>query len=188
MNYMLLYFNASSVVSTMLQKIDWSDLASICIAICALVFSIYQSRQNQNHNRLSVQPIFDFDRVLNGEEYYVLVTLSNVGFGPGRLIDTTWRWKDEKKSLDDLEIIIRQTKYSPKTKLLYLAGWKSSRKVIQSGESREMLRVTVFGDGSQKEKLSALALLEKYLVDNLTLELKYASIYDQEFTVTYDLN
>jgi hypothetical protein len=32
------------------------------VAICAIGFTIFHSRQNHKHNKLSVQPIFDFER------------------------------------------------------------------------------------------------------------------------------
>lgn len=69
----------------MLQGVNWSvvtGVASTFIAVCALVFSIYQGIQARRHNRLSVKPHLTTWTTSTPEEGRYVVELINNGLGP----------------------------------------------------------------------------------------------------------
>ncbi len=145
---------------------------STIIGGCALSLTIWQGKQNDKHNRLSVRPELTIARYIStrGTQIYANVRLINGGFGPALITSVVLFSDDIKVSQTYYDFAEEKLKEFTKKRFSPLAP----RVVIRAGEEYLMASVEYEGDESRLD-----------FIDRLDIEIKYQSIYRDE-TFTYD--
>ncbi|MEJ2192146.1 MAG: hypothetical protein P8Y39_07305 [Nitrospirota bacterium] len=158
---------------------NWSaitGISSAVIALCALVFSIWQGKQTQKHNKLSFLPHLTTWTQSDPEKGLYTAELMNNGTGPA-VIESYSIMVDGKRMPGDrdqienaLKIILPQPLYPSYTARHSYLGKDASL----SPKERFTIVSIQFHDPFQKE------FVEKAL-DRADLEISYKSFYEEKF-------
>jgi len=95
------------------EDVDWqaiTGISSTVIALCALVFSLWQGAQTKKHNRLSVRPHLTTWIHRNSDKGFYTVELINNGIGPAVIEDFVLKVDGKKISGDGTEPIEKALK------------------------------------------------------------------------------
>jgi hypothetical protein len=151
-------------------------LASVSIAVIALVFSIWQGYLMRKHNRLSVVPLLHFDCGIADDVFFL--KLKNAGVGPAVVKSLEIRFHDAKlvgslhhitdKLVDELEIgHLGATVYRP-----------GENQAIAAGNEYEILKI--------QNVTSDLETKDRFLdnLELLTINIRYTSIYGEKYNLS----
>ncbi len=160
------------------QKIHWEKwtaLGSVMMALCALLTSLWQGYALQQHNRLSVRPLFqfeaNFDKSADGQISFELL-VNNNGLGPARI--------------EAMRIWFEEQPLSSAHQIWPLLKSKAAAHCLGSGSVQGFYKV-----GDQQMLLRTLAdchLSEteyQRLAAALRVELVYESLYGDSFSVRW---
>lgn len=154
----------------------WVALSSVVVAVCALVVTIWQGRQNYKHNKMSVRPLLTTmekyqDRMNNRIVNFELI---NSGFGPAIIKDFILVYNNEEVSKNNRKTYEDfMMKKASRFELLNLISFAPNSS-IQSDERVELFAMRY------NPKTDDASFLEK-----LNIKINYQSIYGDE-TFTYD--
>lgn len=143
-------------------------VSGIIIALGAAITTIWQGFLTRQHNRLSVKPILRIDR--NSTLKYFNIVLLNNGVGPAII-------KSVKYFVNNMEILGNNI---PKQVIekLELSGWYEHFELL-TGES--------FSCGEQRSLFKSIGVIEgdtaMTAFKPFTIEIKYESIYNEEFII-----
>ncbi|MEC8067254.1 MAG: hypothetical protein VX154_05290 [Pseudomonadota bacterium] len=153
----------------------WVTLSSVVVAVCALVVTIWQGRQNYKHNKMSVKPILVASEDLNEvskNNYEISCELINTGFGPAIIKEFILIYDGKEVSNNN-----RTTFLSTLKKLVghesFSYYWFAPDSSISAGEAQEVFAFNF-------KKGDDISFLEK-----LNVKINYQSIYGDE-AFTYD--
>ena len=139
-----------------ITKLD--SYALTIIALCAVIVSIWQARQQRFHDRISVMPYLDWQMERDDDGFHWL-KVKNKGFGPafireGRIITTDSSFRDWKAALNYLDSSI------------VLSRWTSVMGKLTLLPQEEF--VFVAAKGGQKDII-------------LTFEIEFKDAYDYKY-------
>jgi hypothetical protein len=158
---------------------DWQDtigMASVVIALCALIFSFWQAAESREHNRLSLKPHLTTWAQRQPDKGVFDVELINSGLGPAIIKRFTFLL--DGQPLGDGS----NSKIEHELKRLFPSG--SYEFGISSFENGYAMssneRRTVFHVKFLKEPFPIASTVEQ-LLDRGDIEITYHSFYGEEF-------
>lgn len=163
----------------MLCTVNWeviTGISSAVIALCALVFSLYQGKQAREHNKLSVRPHLSTWEHKEVEGGFYRLELINNGIGPA-VIDTFSIKVDGKLQSGDgsepivkaMEIVLQDRQYQPLERSYLGKGY-----VMAPKERCTVFAVKFFGQLPSKEFV-------EHAIKRCHLEVHYMSFYGEKF-------
>lgn len=119
-------------------NIDWSDVASLIVAIAAMYIASQSLKQNQRHHRLSVRPWIT-GHYRTQEDSALCLEIENRGLGPA--VIKTWEFWHESKPAqkaetaraESLEDVINLAMPSAAVRFTYSSRKRDS--ILKSGET-----------------------------------------------------
>lgn len=90
-----------------MENINWVEVSSVFIAVCALFLTLWQARQIIKHNKLSVRPYLSWShtRDLTGQGKIYQIEMKNLGLGPA-IIKKLRVTYDGDKITEDFKIFV----------------------------------------------------------------------------------
>lgn len=154
----------------------WTAVATVVMAICALVTSLWQGYTMQQHNKLSLRPYLEFELntdQVDAEHTGVSLFLNNNGLGPAEVTSLQIRLRDKELTNTDQ---------------IWLAlGVDVNKGCFGSGHVQRFYKV----DDRQmvmRATDGACVLTKKQLnelLDNIAITLEYRSLYGETFKTTW---
>ncbi|HFD31441.1 MAG TPA: hypothetical protein ENJ28_01830 [Gammaproteobacteria bacterium] len=160
----------------------WSDitgLSSVVIAVCALALTIWQGKQIQKHNRLSVKPHLATWSHSDEDEGVYLVELINNGLGPAVITKFTLSLDGrpiEGQGTEPIEKLLKDLfqEFSYKSKQAYIA------KGYAMAEKEKCVLLEMKFD--EKSCITKTGIEDKFARAALTIE--YESFYGEKFVLS----
>ncbi len=157
---------------------DIIAVSAVCVALLALVTSLWQAVIARRHNRLSVRPFIlaTSGVVKNG---FATLEVSNNGVGPAIIQCMklkSSKFSSELKKLEDFVTFFENGNIN----LMQEQGWHATAiangTALLPGKSIEIFKFDLNGSGEElQNKLDIF-------FDGIDLELKYKCIYGKEFS------
>ena len=159
---------------------DWgmiTGISSVVIALCALIFSIRQSKQAQKHNRLSFKPHLTSWTHKNSDKGAYALELMNNGLGPALIESFTIKVDGKVMPGEGAEPIEKGLKI-----LLPNIQYQSQQAYMAKGYSmaaKEKCTIIAIQFTGQSS-LSPEAI--EHAFNRADLIVKYKSFYEEEYT------
>jgi len=153
----------------------WTAVATVVMAVCALVTSLWQGYSMQQHNKLSLRPYLELEANQNhiGTDNFVLeVYVNNNGLGPAEVTSLQMRLRDQELS---------------NTEQIWSAmGLDINKGCFSYGTVQRFYKV---GDKQVVIRAAGACALTKaqldVLLNNLSITLEYRSLYGETFTAAW---
>lgn len=152
---------------------DVNSITAICaviVAAASLVITVIEGRTQRIHNRQSVRPVLQIDRIMHDGNTRAGLKLRNVGLGPAVITSTSVTRNGRTIgpwSRDTFSSLVGKNKPVPSFSSLYVNS------VIPAGSERHIAFIDHF-----KEKKHFW--FWKIIAHQITLEVSYESIYGGE--------
>lgn len=157
-----------------------TSIFTIVIAMCALGLTVWQTRVTREHNRLSVKPHLNTERVITHNPTTLIVNLANNGLGPAIIDKFGFCLRDGSPLpyLGDSSLLHTMalffTEY-PEDELDIVTFHMRENYAIAAGEKKELLKIVFKCESPPLEDL-----IDKQL-KKVRLVVKYKSIYKETF-------
>lgn len=157
-----------------------TEIATVAIAVIALVVSIWSGIESRQHNRLSVRPAlnFDIEQWLDGTINTIYI--KNFGTGPAIVKKFTVYVDDQPAQEAGAKM------WDSALNLLGLSGtpveiyWYDPEDVIGINEATTILKINLADYARLKDRQTWQQAMSR-----IKITLEYRSIYDEAFTVKY---
>lgn len=154
----------------------WTAVATVVMAICALVTSLWQGYTMQQHNKLSLRPYLEFEvntDPVDAEHTELLVYVNNNGVGPAEVTSLQIRLHDK--------VLTNAHQIWPALGVDVNKGCFGAGNVQRFYKVDDKQMVIRAADG-------ACVLTRKQLnelLDNIAITLEYRSLYGETFKTTW---
>jgi hypothetical protein len=163
------------------------DIATILIALLAIVLTIYEGKEIRKHNRLSTKPIFLFEETFLDNEVLYSLDIKNNGFGPGIILGISFYLTEDNLTLDQQGLkYYFENKFKNKYGLYIRQPQLFTDASIAEKDKISILSIRVdfmIFDDDEKTIKNILLFLSK-----LKLIIEYKSIYDITEKREYEIN
>ena len=144
-----------------ISKSDVVSYSAIFTAFLALMVSIYEGYEIRKHNRLSVRPHLQNAVERTGRIYYS-IGLKNGGLGPA--------------IIEDFQILANGKE---------MEFWKDAMDEIELSKFSSLSTLKI-GDVINSGEVVNLVVLDTFLLDfGLRYNIKFSSLYGEEFAISY---
>jgi len=153
--------------SSIMDVSNITAVSAIIIAVASLSVSVMEARAARRHNRQSVRPILQINRVKQHSDMRVGLRLRNVGFGPAIILNTKVTLDGTVIGAwdrDSLDLMVNSKGLHPKFSTLY------KDEVIPSGHDGFLIHIDNFNEKSQ-------GWFWELIAHRLSIEIAYESIY-----------
>ncbi len=155
----------------------WTAVATVVMAVCALVTSLWQGYTMQQHNKLSLRPYLEFEvntDPVDAEHTRLLMYVNNNGLGPAEVTS--------------LKIRLNDTVLTNAHQVWPALGVDLSKGCFGAGnvgrfykvDDKQMV-IRAADDPCVLNKTQLNALL-----NNISIKLEYRSLYGETFTATWN--
>ena len=162
------------------QKLNWeliTGVSSAAIALCALFFTIWQSKQAQKHNRLSFKPHLTSWSHKNSKKGFYAVELINNGLGPALIESFTIKVDDKIIAGKGTEPIEKALKI-----LLPNCQYQSHHAYMANGYSMAAKEKCTIVEILFTEQPTFTPEALEHTLNRADLDVKYKSFYGEVFT------
>lgn len=176
--------NSSSTIE-MANNVDFwshislSDFASTIIALCALIFTVWQSRKQRIHDRLSVKPHLDILEQRNhfGSEVSFCLEIKNNGLGPAIIRShKIYKGSEGTKDYELVEDLEAELNEMLDLNTVYTSELHPNFG-LSANTSHPYLLVKIESNDPEASDQLRSALYCKY-----NIEIEYESMYGERFT------
>ena len=173
----VIYISEAQAASTSTWTIGTS-IASVIIALTAVIFSLLQSRKTDKHNRLMVTPHISSITHVNSEKGITAITLENNGLGPALINDFSIHI--DNIAVKGNDIVEESLKRLLKDLPINEWGHESitTNSFLPAGGKIEVVTIV-------SSKISPEEVIQK-LDSRILLQIDYRSIYGDRFTFNSD--
>jgi hypothetical protein len=161
-------------------------IATVFVAACALVISIWSGIEARRHSRLSVSPLFIIDYSVAKDDEHVGVVLSNRGLGPGRVLS--------------FSVFVEKEGKKEPTKDLGFGGLRHAVRILNIEEKWIRIESPKINDPvlvnqsiplisiPQSERTDKRIEILKEAIEKIEIKVDYESLYHEKNSVTFKLN
>jgi hypothetical protein len=146
------------------------SLAAFLVSLSAIIFNVYQfkaiSERNNNHDKLTVRPILDYE--FQEHDSLMYLTLTNKGFGPA-IIQSYRVQYDDREFKYIWGALMRYDSVKARARRFYAFTFDSGY-VFAPNESKDLARVPRKDFGSLRNH-------------SLKIKIKYTDIYKDTFSL-----
>jgi hypothetical protein len=166
-------------MAEILEMSEWWEisisLASAVVALCALVVTVWQGRQNDRHNKMSVRPKLTASQDFENDDEGKIISfkLMNAGFGPAIIKDFILLYDGKEVSKNNPKAYQDFLKTSIKKADFFNIYSFAPESILLAGEGCELF--------SFRHRHGQ----DVSFIDKLNLRVNYQSIYEDELFV-YD--
>ncbi len=161
---------------------QWQDVAALAgafIALCALVFSLWQAAESRRHNRLSFRPHLTTWTERHPEKGIFELELVNNGLGPAIIKTSTFLLDGVPLGENSITALqAEMNKLFPRNSFELGVGSFENGAAMSPNERITMLRVRFL-----KEPYASGNVVEQFL-ERGDLEITYRSFYGEEFKLS----
>lgn len=166
----------SPVTTRKIHWEKWTAISTVLMALCALATSVWQGYSFQQHNKLSLRPYLEFeantDPTADGHIAFVMY-INNNGLGPAEVTA--------------VQIGIAGQQYHSAHDIWPALGLDMAQKCFGAGNVKRFYKV---GDRQMVIRAAdGICTLTddqlKHLLTSLQIELRYKSLYGEEFVATW---
>ncbi len=153
-----------------------TGVASLVIALCALVFSIWQGFQVRKHNKMAFRPhLSSWSHSQHDKDVYIVELLNN-GLGPAVIKNFTIKVDGKKISGEGTELMEKAIKaLFPDMEFNYQYGHLGEKYAMGAKEKRTLLSIQFLDD-----ELPPSDDIKRTL-SRADLEVEYESFYGEKF-------
>ncbi|MDX3775788.1 hypothetical protein QE250_16875 [Chromatiaceae bacterium AAb-1] len=147
------------------------------MALCALGLTIWQTRVTRKHNRLSVKPYLNTERLIKHNPTILTVNLVNNGLGPATIDKFEFCLRDGSPLPDsgDVSLLHTMESYFPEHAAHIMTFYMRPNYAIVAGEKKVLLEMVFKCESPPSEDFIDAQLKKVRLI------VKYKSIYKEVF-------
>lgn len=159
---------------------DWSvitGISSVIIALCALVFTIWQSNQTQRHNRLSFKPHLSSISHVDGQKGFYFTEIINNGLGPAIIESYAIKLDGNIMPGDGTEKMTKALKLLfPSNEFKTQQSYMSKDYSMAAKETSTIVSMQFTGEAFPSPKAV------EHAFKRIDITIKYKSFYEEEYT------
>lgn len=153
-----------------------AETASVIIALCALIFTLWHAHQVRKHNRISVTPHLATWTHTDQDNHSVVVELMNNGIGPAMINFVELRVDDKPVVGEETELVSKALKILfPNYEYTSHQSYFSDGYVMAEKEKRPFVAVKFFGERVPTAEEVSHAMKRSRLI------IEYQSMYGRCF-------